>query len=102
MGETHRPAEAALPLHTYEQGDTKTRLNFALVNEAFRAAVKDFEVVQRNLVPKHRGLKITLNMDTYEQEVWMMRQPTTLNAKTSSFLSGQMGRLKSTNGPSWK
>ena len=25
LGETHRPAEAALPLHTYQQGDTKTR-----------------------------------------------------------------------------
>ena len=33
-------------------------------NEAFRAAVGDFEVVQRNLVPKHRGLKITLTLDT--------------------------------------
>ena len=38
-------------LHTHEQGDTKTRLDFAPVNEAFRAAVVDFEVVQQNLVP---------------------------------------------------
>ena len=86
LGETHRPAEAALPLHTYEQGDTKTRLDFALVNEAFRAAVKDFEVVQRNLVPKHKGLKITLNLDAYEQKVWMMRQPTTLSAEDLQLL----------------
>ena len=56
--------EQLKPLHTYEQGDTKTRLDFALVNEAFRAAVGDFEVVQRNLVPKHKGLKITLTLDT--------------------------------------
>ena len=38
--------------------DTKTRLDCALANEAFRAAVSDYEVVQRNLVPKHKGLKI--------------------------------------------
>ena len=31
--------------------------------------------------PKHKGLKITLTVDTYEQKVWMMRQPTTLNAE---------------------
>ena len=81
LGKTHRPAEAAFPFHAYEQGDTKTRLDFAQVNEAFRAAVRDFEVVQRNPVPKHKGLKITLNLDTYEQKAWMMRQPTTLNAE---------------------
>ena len=52
LGQTHKPAGAAQPLHTYEQGDTKTRLDFALVTEAFRAAVGNFEVVQRNLVPK--------------------------------------------------
>ena len=59
----------------------KKRLDFALVKEAFRAAVGDPEVVQRNLVPKHKGLKITLTLDTYEQKVWMMRQRTTLNAE---------------------
>ena len=42
------------------------------MNEAFRAAVTDFEVMQQNLVPRHKGLKITLNWDTYEQKVWMM------------------------------
>ena len=47
LGQTHKPVGAAQPLHTYEQGDTKTRLDFALVNEALRAAVGDFEVVQR-------------------------------------------------------
>ena len=41
LGQTHKPVGAAQPLHTYEQGDTKTRLDFALVNEAFRAAVGD-------------------------------------------------------------
>ena len=46
----------------------------------------DFEVVQRNLVPKHKGLKITLILDTYEQKVWMMRQPTTLNAEDQQLL----------------
>ena len=79
-------ADLAQPLHTYEQGDTKTRLDFARVNEAFRAAVGDFEVVQRNLVPKHKGLKITLILDTYEQKVWMLRQPTTLNAEDQHLL----------------
>ena len=69
LGQTHKPAGAAQPLHTYEQGDTKTRLDFALANEAFRAAVGDFEVVQRNLVPKQKGLKITLTLDTCEQKV---------------------------------
>ena len=34
------------------------------MNEAFRAAVGDFEVVQRNLVPKHEGFEITLNYET--------------------------------------
>ena len=81
LGQTHKPAGAAQRLHTYEQGDTKTRLNFALVNEAFRAAVGDFEVIQRNLSPNTKWLKITLTQDTYEQKVWMMRQPTTLNAE---------------------
>ena len=52
---THKPAGAAQTLHTFEQGYTKTRLDFALVNEAFRAAVGDFEVVQRNLVPNTKG-----------------------------------------------
>ena len=51
LGEAYKPAEEIFSLHTYEQGDTKTRLDFALVNEAFRAGVNDFEVVQRNLVP---------------------------------------------------
>ena len=86
LGQTHKAAGAPQPLHTYEQGDTKTRLDFALVNEAFRAAVGDFEVVQRNLVPKHKGLKITLILDTCEQKVWMMRQPTTLNAEDQQLL----------------
>ena len=86
QGLTHKPVGAARHLHTYEQGDTKTRLDFALVNEALRAAVGDFEVVQRNLVPKHKGLRITLNLDTYEQKVWMMRQPTTLNAEDQQLL----------------
>ena len=56
------------------------------MNEAFRAAVGDFEVVQRNPVPKHKGLKITLIQDTYEQKVLMMRQPTTLNAEDQQLL----------------
>ena len=43
-------------------------------------------MVQRNLVPKHTGLKITMNLDAYEQKVWMMRQPTTLNAEDQQFL----------------
>ena len=51
------------------------------MNEAFRAAVTDFEVMQQNFMPKHKGLKITPNLDAYEQKVWMMRQPTTLNAE---------------------
>ena len=55
LGQTHKPAGAAQPVHTCEQGDTKTRLDFALVNEALRAAVGDFEVVQRNLVPSTKG-----------------------------------------------
>ena len=46
----------------------------------------DFEVAQRNLVPKQRGLRITLILDTYEQKVWMMRQPTTLNAEDEQLL----------------
>ena len=37
LGQTRKPVGATQPLHTYEQGDTKTRLDFALVNEAFRA-----------------------------------------------------------------
>ena len=86
LGQTHKPAGVAQLLDTDEQGDPKTRLDFALVNEAFRAAVGDFEVVQRNLVPKHKGLKITLTVDTYEQKVWMMRQPTTLNAEDQQLL----------------
>ena len=73
-------------LHTCKQGDTKTRLDFAPVNEAFRGTVGDVEVVQRNLVPKHKGLKITLTLDTNEQKVWMMRQPTTLNAEDKQLL----------------
>ena len=66
--------------------DTKTRQDFALVNEAFRAAVTDFEVMLQNFVPKHKGLNITLNLDAYEQKVWMMRQPTTLNAEDQQLL----------------
>ena len=66
LGQTHKPVGAGQPLHTYEQGDTKTRLDFAPAKEAFRASVVDFEVVQQNLVPKH---KITLNLDAYEQKV---------------------------------
>ena len=81
LRQTHEPVGAAQPMHTYEQGDAKTRLDFALVNEAFRAAVVDFLVMQQNLVPKHKGLEITLNLDAYKQKVWMMRQPTTLNAE---------------------
>ena len=50
------------------------------------AAVSDFEVVQRNLVPKHKGLRITVTLDTHEQEVEMMRQPTTLNAEDQQLL----------------
>ena len=96
LGQTHKPAGAAQHLHTYEQGDTKTRLDLALVDEAFRAAMGDFEVVQRNLVPKHKGLKITLILDTFEQKVWMMRQPTTLNAED------QQLPTTSTNRPSWR
>ena len=90
LGQTHKFAGAAQPLHTYEQGDTKTRLDFSLVNEAFRPAVRDLEVVQRNLVPKHKGLKITLTLDSYEQKVWMMRQPATLNAEDQQLLSEKM------------
>ena len=86
LGQTHKPVGATQPLHTCEQGDTKTRLDFALVNEAFRAAVTDFEVMQQILVPKHRGLKITLSMDAYEQKVWKMRQPMTLNAEYQQLL----------------
>ena len=70
------------PCTPVSKGIQKTRENFALVNEAFRAAVGDFEVMQRNLVPKHKGLKITLTMDT----VWMMRQPTTPNAEDQQLL----------------
>ena len=86
LGQTHKPAGVAQLLDTDEQGDTTTRLDFALVNEAFRAAVGDFEVLQRNLVPKHKGLKISLTLDTYEQKVWMMRQSTTLNAEYQQLL----------------
>ena len=46
----------------------------------------DFEVVQQNLEPKHTGLKITLNLDAYEQKVWMMRQPTALTAEDQQLL----------------
>ena len=46
----------------------------------------DFEVVHQSLVPKHKGLKITLNLDAYAQKVWMMRQPTTLNAEDPHLL----------------
>ena len=35
----------------------------------------------KTLCPNTNGLKITMNLDTYEQKVWMMRQPTTLNAE---------------------
>ena len=56
--------------------------------------MKDFEVIQKNLVPKHKGLKITLNLDAYEQKVWMMKQPTTLNAEDQQLL-GQMGQCGS-------
>ena len=56
-------------------------------------------MVQRDLVPKHNGLKITLNLDAYEQKVWMMRQPTTLNAEDQQLLGadppGQMGQCGS-------
>ena len=96
LGEAYKPAEETYLLHTYEQGDTKTRLDGALVNEAFRAAVSDFEVVQRNLVPKHKGLKITLNLEVYEQKIWTMRQPTTLNAEDQQLLE-QTFRDKWTN-----
>ena len=105
LGQTHKPVGATQPLHTCEQGDTKTRLDFALVNEAFRAAVSDFEVMQQNLVPKHQGLKITLKLDTYEQKVWMMRQPTSLNAEDQQLPEHTFRnkkRVKSKNVPFWK
>ena len=86
MGEIYKPPGSEKPLQTYEQGDTKTLLDFALVNEGFRSAVWDFEVVQRNLVPKHKSLEITLNLDACEQEAQLMRQPTTLNAGDQQLL----------------
>ena len=67
-GERNKLPGAKQPLHTHEQGDTKTRPDFALVNEAFFAAASDFEVVQRNLVPWHQFLKITLNLDAYDRK----------------------------------
>ena len=46
----------------------------------------DFEVMQRNLVLKHTGLKTTCNLDAYEQKAWVMRQSTTLNAEDQQVL----------------
>ena len=48
------------------------------MNGGFRSAVRDFEVVQRNLVSKQKGLKIALNLDAYERNVdtaplWQMQ-----------------------------
>ena len=51
--------------------------------------------MQRNLVPKHKGLKITLTLDTYEQKVWMMRQPTTLNAEDQQARNSNQRRRQS-------
>ena len=50
---------------------------------------------QRGLPPRlcsgisdfgHKGLKITLTLDTHEQKVWMTRQPTTLKAEDQQLL----------------
>ena len=55
LGQTHKPAGAAQPCTPLSKGTQKRAWN-----EALHAAVGDFEVVQPNLVPKHKGLKITL------------------------------------------
>ena len=101
LGEIYKPPGSGQTLHTYEQGNTKTRLDFALVNEGFRSAVRDFEVVWRNLVPKRKGLKITLKNETDGQKAWVMRQPTTNNSWTSPI--ARKGRRRNMNTkPLWQ
>ena len=52
-GERQAPWRRAAPAHVRTR-DTKTRLDLALANQAFPAAVSDFEV-QRNLPPSRPG-----------------------------------------------
>ena len=62
LSELYKPLGAEQPLDTFEHGDARTRLDFCTRRRSMPCRAAIFEVVQRTLVPKPKGLRITLSL----------------------------------------